>query len=146
MTTLSFSLFYTLISLFYKKISNYYTMKNSYEKDIMIITGLIISFGIQIQNLLLGLHRSPSNIDFIVPEYTSIETFNEIYKTNSNRLSLHELCLLANQYDPDSPQFREIIEKATEVYPNPIEYLELISQYKVDIVPRNTQQMKEIRY
>ena len=63
------------------------------------------------------LRRSSYRIDFTVPEY-SLETIKNVFKTNPNMLSLYEFYLLANEYEPDSPQFREIIEKAAIMYPN----------------------------
>ena len=67
-------------------------------------------------NLFPLLRRSAYLIDFTVPEY-SIETIKEIFKTHPDMLSLYEFYLLANQYEPGSPEFREVIEKATAAYP-----------------------------
>lgn len=63
------------------------------------------------------LRRSAYRIDYTVPEY-SIENIEEIFKTDPNMLSLYEFYLLANMYEPGSPQFREVIEKAAVMYPN----------------------------
>lgn len=63
------------------------------------------------------LRRSAYKIEYTVPEY-SIETIREVYKSAPDMLSLYELHLLANTYEPASPQFREVISKAAEIYPD----------------------------
>lgn len=68
-------------------------------------------------NLFPKLRRSAYRIDFTVPEYT-VETVREVYKTQPAMLSLYEFYLLASQYEPGSPAFRAVIEKATLVYPD----------------------------
>lgn len=63
------------------------------------------------------LRRSAYRIDFTVPEY-SMETIKEVYQTRPDLLSMYEFYLLANQYEPESPQFMEVIEKSVAIYPN----------------------------
>lgn len=68
-------------------------------------------------NLFPQLRRSAYRIDFTVPEY-SIETIKEVYRTHPNMLSLYEFYLLANQYEPESRQFSDVIRKASTLYPD----------------------------
>ena len=70
-----------------------------------------------LSNLFPPLRRSVYRIDFTVPEY-SIETIKEVYQTHPNMLSLYEFYLLANEYEPESPQFRDVIGKAAAMYPD----------------------------
>jgi hypothetical protein len=70
-----------------------------------------------LSNLYPLLRRSAYRIDFTVPEYT-LETITEVYQTHPNMLSLYEFYLLANQYEPGSPQFREVIERASAMFPD----------------------------
>ena len=67
-------------------------------------------------NLFPRLRRSAYKIDFTVPEY-SVKTIKEIYKTHPDMLSLYEFYLLANQYEPGSPEYQEVVEKITTVFP-----------------------------
>lgn len=62
------------------------------------------------------LRRCAYRIGFTVPEY-SVETIKEVYQTHPNMLSLYEFYLLANQYEPESPQFSDVIKKAAAMYP-----------------------------
>ena len=80
------------------------------------------------------LRRSSYRIEFTVPEY-SMETIKETYKTNPAMLSLHELYLLANLYEPESPEFRDIIRKAALIYPG--EKINRISMAVLDIMDNN---------
>jgi len=70
-----------------------------------------------LSNLYPLLRKSVYRIEFTVPEY-SLETVKEVYKTHPNMLSLFEFYLLANEYEPGSPQFREVIENAAKMFPN----------------------------
>ena len=63
------------------------------------------------------LRRSAYRIEFTVPEYT-IESIREVFKTHPNMLSLYEFYLLANEYEPGSQQFRDVITKASQMYPD----------------------------
>lgn len=62
------------------------------------------------------LRRSAYQIEFTVPEY-SIETIKEVFKTTPAMLSLYEFYLLANLYEPDSKEYREVITKASAMFP-----------------------------
>lgn len=63
------------------------------------------------------LRRCAYRIDFTVPEY-SIETIEDVYQTHPDMLSLYEFYLLANEYEPESPEFRDVIRKAASMYPD----------------------------
>lgn len=67
-------------------------------------------------NLYPLLRRSAYRIDFTVPEY-SIETIKEVFRSYPDVLSLYEFYLLANEYQPGSAQFREVILQAAKIYP-----------------------------
>lgn len=68
-------------------------------------------------NLFPLLRRSAYRIEFTIPEY-SIETVKEVFNTHPDMLSLYEFYLLANTYEHGSPEFREVIEQASKMYPN----------------------------
>jgi len=53
-----------------------------------------------------------------MPEYFPVKIFCEVHKTDLNMLTLYEYYLMASLFKTGSPQFREIIERATEIYPN----------------------------
>lgn len=67
-------------------------------------------------NLFPMLRRSAYRITFTVPEY-SIETIKEVFKSYPSMLSLYEFYLLANQYEPGSTQFKEVIVQAARIFP-----------------------------
>lgn len=88
-----------------------------------------------LSNLFPVLRRSAYKIEFTVPEYT-IETVKKVYKTHPNMLSLYEFYLLANLYEPDSPEFREVITKASTLYPD--EKVNRISMATFNLLSKNT--------
>lgn len=70
-----------------------------------------------LSNVYPKLRRSAYRIKYTVPEYT-LESIRKVYKSHPEMLSLYEFYLLANEYDPESQQFKDIITKATRIYPN----------------------------
>lgn len=74
------------------------------------------SYSYMLKELYPLLRRSIYQIEFTVPEY-SIETIKKVFKTTPGMLSLYELYLLANLYEPDSEEYREVITKASEMFP-----------------------------
>lgn len=62
------------------------------------------------------LRRSEYRIEYTLPEYT-LEGSREIYKTHPQTLSLQELYALANEHEPGSPQFVEILNNAARLFP-----------------------------
>lgn len=106
------------------------TFEKEYVLDIIKTTGifdgrekLIMEYNggrtyrYMLKNLFPLLRCSAYKIDYTVPEY-SIETIKEIYKTSPGMLSSYEFYLLANLFDPDSREFRDIITMAAKVFPD----------------------------
>ncbi len=63
------------------------------------------------------LRRTDYQIDFeVVP--ISIERGKQIMRTNPRNLSLNELFLIANTYQPGSAEFREVMEIAARAFPD----------------------------
>lgn len=62
------------------------------------------------------LRRSAYRIDFTVPEY-SLETIKEVFRSRPSALSLYEFYLLANEYEPGSKQFMDVIATAARMFP-----------------------------
>jgi hypothetical protein len=63
------------------------------------------------------LRRSAYRIDFTVPEY-SLETIKDVFRSRPSVLSLYEFYLLANEYEPGSRQFMDVIATAARMFPD----------------------------
>ena len=85
------------------------------EKQLMQLDGGR-TYRYMLTNLFPELRRSAYRIDFTVPEY-SLETIKEVFTSRPGMLSLYEFYLLANEYEPGSPRFLDVIKKAATVFP-----------------------------
>jgi outer membrane protein OmpA-like peptidoglycan-associated protein len=63
------------------------------------------------------LRRSDYRIDYTVAAFT-VEQGKEVLRSRPGNLSLNEMYLIANTYDPNSPAFNELFEIAARVYPD----------------------------
>ncbi len=57
-------------------------------------------------------------ITYKVKKYYTVEEIREVFKTRPKNLSLNELFILANSYQPGSAEFDEVFEMAVKMYPN----------------------------
>ncbi|MCM1505262.1 MAG: DUF3868 domain-containing protein [Muribaculum sp.] len=64
-----------------------------------------------------GLRHSDYTIDYIVRTYTSVDEIRRVMSTAPQNLSLNELFVLAQSYEPGSPDYLEVFETAVRMYP-----------------------------
>jgi len=62
------------------------------------------------------LRRTDYRVEYTVKGF-SVEEGKQVLKTNPRNLSLNELYLIANTYEPGSRQFNEVFETAVELFP-----------------------------
>ncbi len=63
------------------------------------------------------LRRSDYTIDYTIRPF-SVDEAKEIFKTNPGQLSMEEMYLVAQTYEPDSEEFHEIFATAVHLFPN----------------------------
>lgn len=64
-----------------------------------------------------SLRKANCKVDYEIKEF-SVEEAREIIKTRPQLLSLNEMYLVANSYEKGSPEFNEVFEIASRMYPN----------------------------
>lgn len=63
-----------------------------------------------------GLRHSDYRVDYVVRPFT-VDEAREILKSNPKLLSLEEMYLVAQSYEPGSPEFNSVMETAVLMYP-----------------------------
>lgn len=67
-------------------------------------------------DLFLRLRRSEYELHYTVLPFT-VEKGKEVFRTNPSNLSLNEMFLIANTYEPGSDAFNEVFETAARIFP-----------------------------
>ena len=71
-----------------------------------------------LQNCYPALRHSDYRVEYIVRSYTDIEEARRVAKTAPGKLSLQELYLVANSYEPGSEDYNETFETMVRLYPD----------------------------
>ena len=56
-------------------------------------------------------------ITYEVRKYTDVNEIRQVFKTRPQNLSLNELFLLSQSYQPGSPEFDEVFDVAVRMFP-----------------------------
>lgn len=64
-----------------------------------------------------GLRHTDYTVRYTVRTYTSTDEIARVMKTAPSKLSLREMYLLAQTYQPGSPEYNEVFETAVRLYP-----------------------------
>lgn len=65
-----------------------------------------------------ALRHTDYRIDYNVRNYTDVNEIRRIFQTAPSKLSLNELFILANSYEPGSQEFNEVFATAVKMYPD----------------------------
>lgn len=71
-----------------------------------------------LQTVYPGLRHSDYTIEYTIRSYTDIDEIREIMATAPQKLSLNEMFLLAQTYEPGSDEYNNIFDVAVRMYPN----------------------------
>lgn len=71
-----------------------------------------------LDNVYPALRHSDYTIRYNIRKYTTAEEIAEVLATQPNRLSLDELYVLAESYEPGSAQYNDVLETAVRLFPN----------------------------
>ncbi len=86
------------------------------EKKLMNLSGGVPYRQIK-ADLFTQLRRSEYELHYTVPPFDTGKG-KEVFKTSPGTLSLNELFLIANTYEPGSNSFNEVLETAARIFPN----------------------------
>ena len=71
-----------------------------------------------LQTVYPGLRHSDYTIEYTIRQFTDIDEIRSILATAPQKLSLNEMFLLAQTYEPGSDAYNEVFETAVRMYPN----------------------------
>lgn len=71
-----------------------------------------------LQNCYPALRHSDYRVEYVVRSYTDVEEARRIMKTAPGKLSLQEMYLVANSYEPGSEDYNETFEIMVRLYPD----------------------------
>ena len=73
-----------------------------------------------LDNVYPSLRHSDYTIKYVIRGYSSIDEIRETFNTRPQKLSLNEMYLLAQTYEPGSDEYNDIFETAVRMYPEDI--------------------------
>ena len=73
-----------------------------------------------LDNVYPGLRHSDYTIEYVIRSYSDIDEIRELFLTKPQKLSLNEMFLLAQTYEPGSDEYNDVFETAVRMYPNDI--------------------------
>lgn len=65
-----------------------------------------------------ALRKTDYKIEYTIVDYTDVNKILEIFRTAPNKLSLNELYIAANAFEPGSREYLDVFETAVKMYPN----------------------------
>lgn len=86
------------------------------ENQLMRLKGGV-PYRYMLKEMFPSLRKANCKVDYEIKEF-SLEEAREIIKTRPQQLSLNEMYLVANSYKKGSPEFNEVFEIASRMYPD----------------------------
>ena len=71
-----------------------------------------------LENVYPGLRHSDYAVEYVIRSYADVNEIRELIKTTPQKLSLHEMYILAQSLEPGSDEYREVFEIAVRMYPD----------------------------
>lgn len=65
-----------------------------------------------------ALRHSDYRVEYVIRTYTDVKEIASVMRTAPQKLSLHELFVLAQSLDPGSDEYKEVFEVAVRMYPD----------------------------
>ncbi len=87
-------------------------------KEWQIRFGYPTDYAYLLKNCYPALRHTYYEVNYVVRTYTDIEEIRRIFEDHPNKLSLNELYLLSQEYEPGSEEFLEVFETAVRMYPD----------------------------
>lgn len=76
------------------------------------------SYTYLLKNCYPALRHSDYVVEYVVRSYADIDEAKRVYKTSPGKLSLHELYLVASDYEQGSEEYNELFETMVRLYPD----------------------------
>lgn len=70
------------------------------------------------KNVYPGLRRSDYVVEYVLRLYADVEEIRAVMKREPQKLSLHEMNIVAQSLEPGSDEYREVFEVAVRMYPD----------------------------
>lgn len=87
-------------------------------KNTKIQTTYPVQYQFLLENVYPSLRHSDYKIEYTIRQFTNLEEISEVMETAPQKLSLNEMYLLANSYEPGSDEYNQVYETAARLYPN----------------------------
>ena len=87
-------------------------------KNTKIQTTYPVQYKFLLQNVYPGLRHSDYRIEYNIRQFSDVAEIAELIKTAPQKLSLNEVYLLANSYQPGSDEYNEVFETAAILFPD----------------------------
>lgn len=71
-----------------------------------------------LENVYPGLRHSDYAVKYVVRSYADVDEIAKVLKTAPQKLSLHEMYILAQSLDPASDDYKEVFEVAVRMFPD----------------------------
>lgn len=71
-----------------------------------------------LENVFPGLRHSDYAVEYVIRSYTDVDEIREVMKSAPQKLSLHEMNVLAQSLEPGSDEYCEVFEVAVRMYPD----------------------------
>lgn len=71
-----------------------------------------------LENVYPGLRHSDYAVEYVIRSYADVNEIRGLIKTTPQKLSLHEMYILAQSLEPGSDEYREVFEIAVRMYPD----------------------------
>lgn len=71
-----------------------------------------------LENVYPGLRHSDYAVEYVIRSYTDVEEIKAVMKTAPQKLSLHEMNVVAQSLEPGSDEYCEVFEVAVRMYPD----------------------------
>lgn len=71
-----------------------------------------------LQNCYPALRHSDYRVEYVIRSFTDVEEAKRVMKTAPGKLSLNECYMVANSYEPGSPEYNETFETMVRLYPD----------------------------
>ncbi|MCH5228416.1 MAG: DUF3868 domain-containing protein [Muribaculaceae bacterium] len=86
-------------------------------KNTAIQTSFPEQYRFLLDNVYPSLRHSDYKIEYTIRQFGNLEEIAEVMSESPQKLSLNEMYLLANNYDPGSDEYNEVFETAVRLYP-----------------------------
>ena len=71
-----------------------------------------------LENVYPGLRHSDYAVQYVIRSYADVDEIRKLIRTTPQKLSLHEMYILAQSLEPGSDEYREVFEIAVRMYPD----------------------------